>query len=95
MGSAVGLKNMTALLEPGGVFYLSVPIGVERVEFNAHRVFDPLRLVQLATDSGLNLQEFAWFVHSEGLVHSSNPELDMRKLSSLRYALGIFTFQKN
>jgi len=95
MGSVVGLKNMTALLEPGGVFYLSVPIGVERVEFNAHRVFDPLRLVQLASDSGLSLQEFVWFEHNKGLVHSSNPELDMRKLSNLRYALGIFTFQKN
>ena len=33
-----GLANMAALLRKDGVFYLSVPIGVERVEFNAHRV---------------------------------------------------------
>lgn len=95
LGSVAGLKNMTALLEPGGVFYLSVPIGIERVEFNAHRVFDPLKLVQLASDSGLNFQEFVWFQEGGGLVHSPNPEKDMRKLSSLRYALGIFIFRKN
>jgi hypothetical protein len=95
LGSVAGLKNMSALLEPGGFFYLSVPIGIERVEFNAHRVFDPLKLVHLAKETGLYLQEFVWFEHNEGLVHSTNPDLDMRKLSALRYALGIFTFQKN
>jgi len=95
MGSATGLKHMTALLEQGGVFYLSVPIGIERVEFNAHRVFDPLKLLQLASNTGLKLQEFVWFVDGGGLVHSKNPEADMLNLSTLRYALGIFTFRKN
>jgi Caenorhabditis protein of unknown function, DUF268 len=94
MGSVAGLKHMSGLLEPGGFFYLSVPIGIERVEFNAHRVFDPLKLVQLAAGNGLALQEFDWFVEGGGLVHSLNPEVDMRKLSTLRYALGIFTFRK-
>lgn len=34
-----GLANMAALLQPGGRFYLSTPVGVERVDFNANRVF--------------------------------------------------------
>jgi SAM-dependent methyltransferase len=95
MGSSTGLKHMAGLLQPGGVFYISVPIGVERVEFNAHRVFDPLKLVQIASGNGLTLQDFDWFVEGQGLMHSQNPEQDMRTLGALRYALGIFTFRKN
>jgi hypothetical protein len=41
-GWNIGLKNLTSLLVPGGRFYFSVPIGVEqRIEFNAHRIFNP------------------------------------------------------
>jgi SAM-dependent methyltransferase len=94
-GYAVGLGNMAKILKPGGVFYLSVPIGQERVEFNAHRIFNPLFLVQLAAVNGLVLSEFAWVGTSRGLTHASNPEQDMTELSKLRYALGIFSFVKN
>src|SRR5208283_5401767 len=38
-GHLVGLTNMAALLAPGGKFYLSVPVGPQRIEFNAHRIF--------------------------------------------------------
>lgn len=39
-GWQIGLRNMIDLLEPGGRLYLSVPVGrMQRVEFNAHRVF--------------------------------------------------------
>jgi SAM-dependent methyltransferase len=34
------IANFDALLKPGGTFYLSVPFGPQRIEFNAHRVFD-------------------------------------------------------
>lgn len=35
-----GLRNLTNMLEVGGILYLSLPTGqVQRVEFNAHRVF--------------------------------------------------------
>ncbi|MDO8652453.1 MAG: DUF268 domain-containing protein [Undibacterium sp.] len=95
MGSVTGLENITKLLKSDGLLYLSVPIGIERVEFNAHRVFDPLKLVQLAKDNGLTLSEFDWFVAGGGLIHSQNPDQDMRKLGTSRYALGIFTFRKS
>lgn len=32
-------------IKVGGTFYMSVPVGVERVRFNAHRVFHPLTIV--------------------------------------------------
>ncbi|MFN3751980.1 MAG: DUF268 domain-containing protein [Thiobacillus sp.] len=93
-GYAAGLGNMAGILRPGGLFYLSVPIGRERVEFNAHRIFDPLSLVRLAAANGLLLREFAWIGSSRTLFQSASPEQDMDELSKLHYVLGIFTFVK-
>ncbi|HLP97526.1 MAG TPA: DUF268 domain-containing protein [Sideroxyarcus sp.] len=91
-GYAAGLCNMARILRPGGVFYLSVPVGKERVEFNAHRIFDPGALVRLAASNGLGLKEFAWIRPGGMLTQSSGIEQDMAELAKLRYALGIFTF---
>lgn len=93
-GYAAGLGNMARILRPGGLFYLSVPVGKERVEFNAHRIFDPRSLVRLAATNGLLLREFAWIGPSRTLIQSSGSEQDMDELGKLRYALGIFTFVK-
>jgi len=46
---------MASLLRKDGVFYLSVPIGMARVEFNAKRVFDPRAVIKLAQDNYLQL----------------------------------------
>ncbi len=89
-----GLVNMSSLLRKDGVFYLSVPIGIDRVEFNAHRVFDPRVIVNLATQHSLRLSALT-VIQSGGKVET--PALDEAQLSSLanqRYALGIFVFQK-
>ena len=93
-GGINGLKNMSIVLRKGGVFYLSVPIGIERVEFNAHQIFDPFKLTQIASEFGLKLKEFSWYDANFGLIQSSNIERDMLQLSENRYALGIFSFQK-
>jgi SAM-dependent methyltransferase len=90
-----GLTNMAALLKQDGLFYLSVPIGIDRVEFNANRVFDPRLIISLAERNSLKLSELT-IIHSEGNVEKI--VLGAEKLNSLaseRYALGIFVFQKN
>lgn len=38
-GYLQGLSNLASILKKNGVLYLSVPIGHQRIEFNAHRVF--------------------------------------------------------
>lgn len=45
-GHLLGIENLYLLLKKGGKLYFSVPIGPQRVEFNAHRVFS----VQYLTD---------------------------------------------
>ena len=39
LGHLKGLEQLKRMVKPGGRFYLSTPIGPERVEFNAHRIF--------------------------------------------------------
>jgi hypothetical protein len=41
LGHEKGLAQMLKMVSPGGRFYLSTPVGRERVEFNAHRIFAP------------------------------------------------------
>jgi hypothetical protein len=38
-GHLIGLRNLTRILRKGGRLYISLPIGPQRVEFNAHRIF--------------------------------------------------------
>ncbi len=39
-GHIRGIESIHRVLKPGGTFYFSVPIGRQRIEFNAHRIFD-------------------------------------------------------
>lgn len=46
-GYLVGLDNLYRMLEPDGRLYISVPIGIQRIEFNAHRIFSPVFFAHL------------------------------------------------
>lgn len=94
-GFECGMANMAKLLKQNGLFYLSVPVGIERVEFNANRVFDPRLIISLANKNSLKLSELT-VIKAGGDIQKS--ELDERSiycLASERYALGIFVFQKS
>ncbi len=89
-----GFVNVAALLKNDGVFYLSVPIGIDRVEFNAHRVFDPRSIVNLAMQNSLSLTDLT-VIHPGGRTESiPREEARLSGLAAQRYALGIFQFQK-
>lgn len=49
-GHINAIKNITTILKPGGRFYFSVPIGMQRIEFNAHRVFSLQYLIDIFRD---------------------------------------------
>lgn len=44
-GYLKGLKQLKRMVKPGGRIYLSTPIGPQRIEFNAHRIFSPKTLL--------------------------------------------------
>ena len=46
-GYRLGLNNLYEIVEEGGMLYLSVPIGPQRIEFDAHRIFSVEYLLEL------------------------------------------------
>lgn len=94
IGHERGISNMARLLSPGGVFYLSVPVGRARVEFNANRVFDPAEIVRLAAANLLSLKSFST-IDENGIVADYMPgEAPFHELAEKPYTLGIFRFIK-
>ena len=93
-GFEIGIKNMATLLQPGGLFYLSTPIGIERVEFNANRVFDPRTLERVSKKNGLKIKKLTIFSSTQGLYEIEPNEENLSKLAAQNYNLGIFMFIK-
>ncbi len=89
-----GFVNMAALLKTGGTFYLSVPLGISRVEFNANRVFDPSVIVKLAKDNLLELSELTLVEQNGKIKSSAFDKAQFSKLARKQYSLGIFIFVK-
>jgi len=89
-----GLANMAALLRRDGVFYLSVPIGSARVEFNGQRVLEPQAIIDLARASSLELCELT-LISQGGEVEALVPDAArLADLARQRYVLGLFVFAK-
>jgi len=94
VGYERGIANMSKLLKPGGTFYLSAPIGQERVIFNANRVFDPRTILRCAEINGLHLKKFT-VIGSRGEVEEmQSNDASLQELAMKDYNLGLFVFGK-
>jgi hypothetical protein len=89
-----GLANMSHLLRNGGRFYLSVPIGIERVVFNANRVFDPRTIVRIADEQGLMLRSLTVIQEGGNFTEIVPDQSTLAQWATQRYALGLFIFDK-
>lgn len=76
---AVGIANLCDLLKVGGKLYFSVPIGPQRVEFNAHRVFSVAYLLSLFQER--YVVNHCSFVDDRGDIHV-NIDLTAEAVSS-------------
>ena len=94
LGYKAGFSSMAALLRAGGTFYLALPVGVERVEFNANRVFDPATIIQLGLENGLHLQEFLLHTEAGGMRRIDPTASTIATIAKSRYGLGLFVFVK-
>lgn len=94
VGHERGIANMALMLKRGGTFYLSTPIGRERVEFNANRVLDPRSIVDLAERHGLALRQLT-VISGGGEFREvkANPQT-LRNYAEATYNLGLFVFVK-
>jgi hypothetical protein len=80
--------EMKRILAPAGNLYVAVPIGHERLEFNAHRVFDPATILKLFDE--LELVEFSVVGDDDQLYENA----DWREFRTSHYACGLFWFRK-
>jgi len=93
-GHIKGLESLYKLLEDGGILYLSVPIGRQRIEFNAHRVFAVATVLALIKGN-FEVVNFS-YVDDSGVLHES-VELDSVMIATnygLNYGCGIFECKK-
>ena len=93
-GYQLGIANMAQLLQSDGTFYLSTPIGQERVEFNANWVFDPRSIVRCAAAAGMTLKKLIVITAANGPQEAAIDTANMAELALPRYQLGVFTFTK-
>lgn len=83
------MASLERVLAPGGRLYFSVPVGRERLEFNAHRVFAPATILKAFAD--LRLVSFA-VVLDDGTLH---PDVPPERCDEAQMACGLFEFTKD
>lgn len=88
-GSVRAAHELLRVLAPGGRLYLSLPVGRERVCFNAHRVFSPSTV--RAWFKNLTLVHFA-IVDDNGLFTESG---HVESGEKLEYGCGLFEFVRS
>ncbi len=87
-GTQKALKELVRVVCDGGSLFISLPVGRERVAFNAHRVCDANRIVRQAEAQGLRLRGFA-LVDDGGRFHDPAEPGDA---AGLHYGCGMFWF---
>jgi hypothetical protein len=91
-GCFKGMKELQRVLAPKGRLYFSVPLGKERVEFNAHRVFAPSTVIK--TFSELNLIDFAVISANGELIESTLPSSEIFDQVTHGYICGLFILER-
>jgi hypothetical protein len=81
-------SELQRVLAKNGDLYISVPVGQERVMFNAHRIFNPLTVLQQFDE--LNLVEFSC-VSDQGDFRAN---CQIHDCANYSYALGLFHFRR-
>lgn len=90
MGHRKGFDNLTRMVSPGGVLYVSFPIGkANSVAFNAHRIFHPSEIMAWLPDD-FSLRRFD-YVDDAGKLHREDRP---QSAEGLRYGCGIYTLRR-
>lgn len=87
-GSVKAARELQRIVSSGGRLFLSLPIGRERICFNAHRVHDPDTVLEMFPQ--MKLIQFS-YVDDAGNYHEDKP---IELASCLEYGCGMFHFEK-
>ena len=87
-GTEKAARELTRVLALGGDLYISLPVGKEVTYFNAHRVTDPARVLELFAD--LELVSFSVILDDGTYKEDVSPVL----AKSQDYACGLYHFKR-
>lgn len=87
-GYKKAIDEMKRVVKIGGNIYFSVPIGKQRLEFNAHRVFNPLYVLELF--DGFKLIEFSAVDENNNFIKFADP----KRFVNGKFSCGLFHFKK-
>ncbi|MBL7728661.1 MAG: DUF268 domain-containing protein [Dinghuibacter sp.] len=93
-GHKKGLDNLYKILKKGGKFYFATPIGPQRIEFNAHRVFSIAYLLK-QFEGRYQVNHFSYVDDAGNLFE--NTELTPERIAGncgCTYGCGIFEMTK-
>jgi len=86
-GPKKAAKELMRVLAPGGNLYFSLPIGIPKLCFNAHRIYSPFEILDMF--KRLKLKEFSSISDDGKFVRFSNIE----SFCQARYSCGLFLFK--
>ena len=87
-GTKKSCMELSRVLAKGGNLYFSLPVGKQRLCFNAHRIHSPKQIAKYF--SGLKLLEFSGIDDDGRFIRNA----DMEHFESMSYACGLFHFTK-
>ncbi len=90
-GDLKAIRELVRVLAPGGTLLFVTPLGIPRIEYNAHRIYSYEQIVGYFAE--LRLKEFALIpddFRAHGLIRNADPSLVKKQ----RYACGCFWFTK-
>jgi SAM-dependent methyltransferase len=92
-GHLRALESLAKLLKPKGTLYLSAPIGAERIEYNAHRVFS-LKRISGWFATLFEIVDFS-YVDDAGHLHTeANLQEVIERSEEFTYSLAIFELRR-
>jgi predicted SAM-dependent methyltransferase len=93
-GHLMGWNNIYKILKKGGKLYFSVPIGKQRIEFNAHRIFAITYLLKMI-EGRYQINSFSYVNDAGNLIKNAKITEETKKNNfSCHYGCGIFELTK-
>lgn len=87
-GTHLASRELARVLAPGGKLFLSMPVGRERTQFNAQRIFKPSSI--LAMFDGLRIESFSLINDAGHLIQPAQ----FSSGESCEYGCGLFEMTK-
>jgi hypothetical protein len=90
LGDRVAMRELQRVLADGGSLLIVVPVGRPRIQFNAHRIYDP-QMIEAEFDQ-LKLHSWSLLTddYEQGLLDNPSRELAIKQ----SYGCGCFWFKR-